>query len=83
MSKPGPWSLEGEAPEPAHMPTPTPEQAEAIRAEVAKLEATDAAKRAAAIARGMAKGAEVAAAKAEAEAKATADAKAAGSSGTR
>ena len=55
MSKPAPWSLGGEPPEPQDMPTPTPEEAAAIRDEVDKVREADRKKVEAAIARGKAK----------------------------
>lgn len=69
MSKPAPWSLGGEPPEPQDMPTPTPEEAAAIREEVAKVERADRKKVEDAIERGRAKAKADAAAKAKAEAK--------------
>ena len=55
MSKPTQWSLGGEPPEPAYMPSPTEEEARAIRDEVDKLRETERKKVEAAIARGKAK----------------------------
>lgn len=46
------WSLGGEPPEPQYMPVPTPEEAEAIRAEVQKVKAAEHKKFTDAIARG-------------------------------
>lgn len=74
MSKPGPWTLGGDPPEPQNMPTPTPEEAAAIRDEVAKVERADRKKVEDAVERGRAKGQAVAKAKADAEAKAAAEA---------
>lgn len=62
------WSLGGEAPGPAYMPTPTPEQSAAIRDELDKAAEAERKSRADAIARGMAKGAKESAAKAQAAA---------------
>lgn len=54
------WSLGGEPPEPQYMPTPTPEEAEAIRAEVQKVKDTERKKFTDAIARGQATAAKAA-----------------------